>query len=190
MYPWESKQIGYLRFLIHCFLRKYYIQHLLLFFFKKYIFSHSVSHRNPLVHLAADHLPEKIGFCCSAQAHQKGSCRLSELSHAAQRSDPPGSAITALHWWWSAERTQPDCPRTLCMPTVTCKPTNTVWKSVVLSMHPPTAFLLLSLRYNHSALDFSQLKNGDYDNFRELCFSQESNVWSILRSSAGNSHRK
>lgn len=50
---------------------------------------------------------------------------------------------------------------------------------------PLLQFYLVSFKVH-----FSQLKNGDNNNFRELCFSQESNVWIILRSSAGNSHRK
>lgn len=55
---------------------------------------------------------------------------------------------------------------------------------------PLLHFCSVSFKVQSFRLDFSQLKNGDNDNFRELCFSQKSNVWSILRSSSGNTHRK
>lgn len=84
-----------------------------------------------------------------------------------------------------AESTQPDCPGTPWVPEVTSKPTSTVWKSVVLGMHPLTLYPVTL-----KALDFTQLHHTDNNLFREYYLSQESNVWSLLRSSAGNSHRK
>lgn len=59
---------------------------------------------------------------------------------------------------------------------VTYKLTNAIWKSLVLGMHPQTHFLQSVLRHDHSALDSTQLQNGDNNLFGEHYLSQESNV--------------
>lgn len=76
----------------------------------------------------------------------------------------------------SEEGTRSDCLGTQYVPEVTYKLTNTVWKTLVPSMHPQTRFFQSVLRYDHSALDSTQLQNGDNNLFGERYLSQESNA--------------